>query len=181
MFQSPGDASMSYSAKSTKLFSLILRTLTKSPHSWTWINPLSPLPYSISLSFSVTSVRLPQAWRYMYLTPTTSTMPKPAEQPRSMPSSQALCLGMMSGYFGVSEGLEGRLGFVLGRFGFNLWPRFSLKFGWGSEFGWTIVLGVGRWRLGSGLDGLMWFWISNLWPRVSCWEGTGVEVDVKGW
>lgn len=137
--QSPGDASISYSARSTKLLSLILRTRTKSPHSWTWINPLSPLPYSLSLSFRVTSVLFPQAWRYKYLSPTTSAMPKPAEQPKSMPSSHALCLGMMFGYFpslsGVPEGLEGCLGCIsmLGWFGFNLWLKCCLTFG--SRFG----------------------------------------------
>ena len=196
VFQSPGAASISYSARSTKLFSLILRTLTKSPHSWTWIRPLSPLSprsplsYSLSLSFSVTSVRLPQVCRYMYLTPTTSTMPKPAELPSSMPSSQALCLGIMSGYFPSLSGVPGELG---GRFGlvsvlgscvFNSWPRFSLKFGWrfgwGSGFGWTTVLCVAGVRSGWGSDGAKWFWISRLWPMVSFWEGTGEGEDMGG-
>lgn len=142
--QSPGDVSISYSARNTKLLSLILLTRTKSPHSWTWISPRSPRAYSCSLSFRVTSVLFPQACLYMYLRPTTSTIPSPAEQPRSMPSSQALCLGMVSGSFpsfpGVLVGLVGGCASlsVSGGCGF-IFLMFALrcesKLGWGSGFG----------------------------------------------
>lgn len=142
--QSPGGESMSYSARNTKLLSLILLTRTRSPHSWTWISPRSPRAYSRSLSFRVTSVLFRQACLYMYLRPTTSTIPSPTEQPRSMPSSQALCLGVVSGIFpsfpGVLVVLRGgcALPSVSGGRGF-IFLMFALrcesKLGWGSGFG----------------------------------------------
>lgn len=138
--QFPEVARTSYSVKNTKLFSLIFRTLTKSPHSWTWIRPISPRPYSRSLSFSVTAVRLPQAWRYKHLTASTSTIPKPAEPPSRTPSSQAVCFGTMSGYFPSSPGvcgLEGRLGLelMIGTSGRRSWPGLGRWFGKGLGFG----------------------------------------------
>lgn len=83
-----------YSACSTrKLFCRILRTCTRSPHSCTWMMPLS----SWLQSLSDTAVRLRQCFLCRYRRPTATAIPSAADRPSSRPSSDALCPGARSG------------------------------------------------------------------------------------
>ncbi len=83
-----------YSAcSSRKLFCRILRTCTRSPHSCTWMMPLS----SWLRSFSDMAVCLRQCFLCRYRSPTAMAMPSAAERPSSKLSSDALCLGTCSG------------------------------------------------------------------------------------
>lgn len=98
-----------------------------------------------------------------------------------MPSSQALCLGILSGYFpslsGASEGLEGSFVSVFGGFGLTscavFMLKFGLRFGRGFRFGSSIVSGVDGLWIGSGKDDAMWVWISNSCLGVGDTEAVG--------
>ncbi|TNN25637.1 hypothetical protein EYF80_064232 [Liparis tanakae] len=129
--QSPAPPLTSYSARSTKLFSLILRTRTRSPPSWRRSPAPSPRRGSASRAFSVTCVCLPQAWRHAERSAASSATPRPAEQSSSEPSSQGRRPAgpAPSG----APGEEGREGGSLGRFGFSSAPRSRSKSGSGSR------------------------------------------------